>query len=663
MRKLFRSKKLRAAPVVAHLESPSASGIAAPDAVLEGVASPEAQLSSEGQPRDLWDRAYTSLLEDMTSRKYIEAYEQILKSKLEKEDTAEGSESWTGNSREQQLGFLVQKTLKKVDDARWKFQVGERTVVIKAQIDRIVKAVLFAKDFVSSAAGTDPHAALAWAGVSVLLPLLLNPTSQEKALLEGLDYISTFIVRFTIVERIYRGESSTYIKGPDKSDADLRRCFEKATCMAISSVIDSERQDAQWKDYDEQYSKLLVSQGKHFESLMIEVMESRAEQSKLHYDEAESRCLHALSKSTYEDYKNRNPDRVAGTCEWFLQSHRYRTWFESKTSDLLWVTADPGCGKSVLARSLIDRELVNTASRMTCYFFFKDDSPEQRSAATALCAIAHQLCSRDDTALRLCMETYKKNGDMMTSSLLEMWGLLLEISRHVASGDIVCVLDALDECAEGDQKILIDLLNEFYSSNTRHHSRLKFLVTSRPYMIIEERFNEHTIRLAGEDESDIIRREIDLVIKSRVSQIAARKKLSHEARRALEERLLGIENQTYLWLYLTLDGVEKNIDVRTAKKMNSFVNQLPTNIYEAYEAMLSRSPNRKRARKLLHIVLAAVRPLTLREMNVALNLEMFQRAIEEVDLDPENEFKSYIKNTCGLFLKVRHQEVGDTVLR
>src|ERR1700758_1192930 len=50
--------------------------------------------------------------------------------------------------------------------------------------------------------------------------------------------------------------------------------------------------------------------------------------------------VHAMFKvSDYEGQKNNNPDRVQGTCEWFLQHDRYQRWRNSTTDDLLWVSA------------------------------------------------------------------------------------------------------------------------------------------------------------------------------------------------------------------------------------------------------------------------------------------------------------------------------------
>ena len=144
----------------------------------------DSQSLAESLPKDLWDRAYELLREDESSKQAIQAYEKILLSELEKGNDSPTISAGLGTSRrEGQVSALVQKKLKAVDDAQWKFFLGDKTVEVKAQLDRIVKAVLFAKGFVSSAVGTEPHAALAWAGVCMLLPLLLHPIIQQKALI------------------------------------------------------------------------------------------------------------------------------------------------------------------------------------------------------------------------------------------------------------------------------------------------------------------------------------------------------------------------------------------------------------------------------------------------------------------------------------------------
>jgi len=128
----------------------------------------------EDQPKDLWNRAYKLLREDESNIRLLEPYEKVLLSELQDVDVSRiQSTYWKGYDREQQLSALITKKLQVVDKARWRFNMGNETIEFKAQIDRIVKAVLYAKDAVSSALNSDPHAALAWAGVCVLLPVCI----------------------------------------------------------------------------------------------------------------------------------------------------------------------------------------------------------------------------------------------------------------------------------------------------------------------------------------------------------------------------------------------------------------------------------------------------------------------------------------------------------
>ena len=145
---------------------------------------------AEDQPQDLWDRAYKLLRKDESNRKVLESYEKILLSELRDADSSQAiSFSLAGPEKESQLSALITKKMQVMDDARWKFKVGNQTVEVKAQVDRVVKAVLFAKDFVSSAVSSEPHAALAWAGVCVLLPVCVSPHPFRFGLSSALELL------------------------------------------------------------------------------------------------------------------------------------------------------------------------------------------------------------------------------------------------------------------------------------------------------------------------------------------------------------------------------------------------------------------------------------------------------------------------------------------
>ena len=166
--------------------------------------------------------------------------------------------------------------------------------------------------------------------------------------------------------------------------------------------------------------------------------------------------------------------------------------------------------------------------------------------------------------------------------------------------------------------------------------------------------------MAGEKESDSIKRGIDLVIKYRVPQIASQLGLDTKVQGLLEKKLLGAENRTYLWLHLIMeDIVERGAQVNTSRKLARFLDQLPTSLDTAYENMLKRSPKPGDARKIFQILLAAQRPLRLREMNMALNIQKGDESRDDVDLDPENTFATNIRDVCGLFVTVN---IADSVI-
>lgn len=90
-------------------------------------------------------------------------------------------------------------------------------------------------------------------------------------------------------------------------------------------------------------------------------------------DEKVKSLLRKLNDHTcpYQERKNRNNKRVPKTCEWFTQHERFQNWDQSPKSCLLWVSADPGCGKSVLAKYLVDEVLPTAQEANSLLFLFQ----------------------------------------------------------------------------------------------------------------------------------------------------------------------------------------------------------------------------------------------------------------------------------------------------
>jgi ankyrin repeat protein len=120
--------------------------------------------------------------------------------------------------------------------------------------------------------------------------------------------------------------------------------------------------------------------------------------------------------------------------------------------------------------------------------------------------------------------------------------------------------------------------------------------------------------------------------------------------------LLGMKHRTYLWLKLTLDVIQDEVSP-TAKRLKRITGTLPSTVDEAYKAILSKSKDPVRTRKLLHIIVAATNPLTLAEMNIALAIEDHHKLYEDLDLESNSRFEHTLRNICGLFVSIVDQRV------
>ncbi|KAH7108965.1 hypothetical protein EDB81DRAFT_769315 [Dactylonectria macrodidyma] len=383
-------------------------------------------------------------------------------------------------------------------------------------------------------------------------------------------------------------------------------------------------------------------------------------------DKTRSHILQTLHTSPYLDRKNRNPDRVPGTCEWFVDHRNFQQWRDNK-SRMLWVSANPGSGKSVLAKYLVDSELQTTKSRTTCYFFFKDDFEDQRSAKSALSCILHQLFTqREDLFSDKIVKRFEAYKAHLTSSLDELWDVLLITSQDKNAGELVCILDAFDECEDQEQLKLAHALRKFYNpeSDTKNNVNLKFLVTSRPYDKIGRGFQPlnvpglPVIRLKGESDTEIskIAQEIDVYIEHKVSRIRADLYLKPDEEQLLLQELRRVPNQTYLWVYLTLELIESDINIDKTK-IREVTSSLPRTVDAVYERILAKSSNPEEAKKLLHIIVAAARPLTLVEMDLALALQENHKSYKDLDGRPEERFSRYVRDLCGLFVTITDSKI------
>ena len=446
-------------------------------------------------------------------------------------------------------------------------------------------------------------------------------------------------------------------------------------CTQYCTFSDREREK---EFYDNESSRML--QSVDIQKRILDTFEaSQARRQQDRRDDKEAELLETLA-SDYKSDKDSVSVRVPGTCEWFFEDERFLEWRNSKDSRLLWVSAGPGCGKSVLSRCLVDERKVctNVMASTVCYFFFKDGQEQRTRGANALSAMLHQLFN-NTSLISHALPSSRSYGKKLRDAFSELWGILVNCAQDSEAGEIICILDALDECEKDSRSQLLEKLVSFFSQIEAHKSlsyKIKFLVTSRPYDDLEEKFQPLSgvstyLRFDGDDKSQRIGQEINLVIDHEIPRIAGG--FTDEHRKRISDRLKGMNNRTYLWLFLTIDIiVGSRSKYSKPSSIDSLLSNLPSEISDAYETILARSSEIDLARILLQLIVAATRPLSLEEANIALTLATQKTCTshKELDLWPLPDFKSTVLNICGLFISIHdgkisliHQTAREFLLR
>jgi hypothetical protein len=527
-----------------------------------------------------------------------------------------------------------------------------------------------------------------------LVQLCVQAADQRHSLFEGLDSISGSIRRLAEYENLLWNDGNQRLE--EVEDSMVAACSNilefqiRAACYLQRNPIASAIRDTfkldQWDELlvkvkkselsvkgcaeRQSWQKIRDIFGAVYE-LKCDISRQEVRQETASRKKDVDAFLQLLFKNgcNYTDSKNRNAERLPGTCNWFTNHHLFQQWslpVEGGNPSLLYVTADPGCGKSVLSRYLIDNILPDD-DRTVCYFFFKDDFEDQKSSLNALCTLLHQLFEENRHLLTdEILEKYGARGDSFVLSFSDMWSMFVAAAAYQ---EIVCVFDALDECTKVEMRDLIEAITKLSGGfgKTTGNQNLKFLCTSRPYGHIRREFvgrhDSHTplIHLQGDSaaEADYIADEIKIVVKGRIQKTVDTFKLTPDEHKLIEEQMDTINNRTYLWITLVFDGFMDKEDGIGKRDILDLTTKLPESVYAAYEKILNKSRNLETAKRVLYMVLGAKRPLSLSEMSVALAFKDCAQSSDQVKeiMIPENRIQGLLRDVGGLFVSVVNKNV------
>ncbi|KAJ7292767.1 hypothetical protein C8J57DRAFT_1210486 [Mycena rebaudengoi] len=149
--------------------------------------------------------------------------------------------------------------------------------------------------------------------------------------------------------------------------------------------------------------------------------------------------------------------RSEGTGGWFLNDTSFIKWQDRSGS--LWIQGNSGAGKSVLSSAIVeeltkDQRLFHSSTVAFFYFDFKDK--EGHAVLRALRCIVLQLSAQSPYPYKTLGREYMVSKGVKLPNYQDLLRVLEDLLREL--GRTYIIIDALDECPDGEHEKLIGLI-------------------------------------------------------------------------------------------------------------------------------------------------------------------------------------------------------------
>jgi hypothetical protein len=360
-------------------------------------------------------------------------------------------------------------------------------------------------------------------------------------------------------------------------------------------------------------------------------------------------CLRDLRATDPRNDKKRIEETKGGlladSYRWVLDNTTFQQWQQDPQSRLLWIKGDPGKGKTMLLCGIINelQKVINNAT--VSHFFCQATDLRINSATAVLRGLLYMLVVQQPS---LMSHVHKKH-DHGSKSLFEdanAWVALKEIFvdvlRDPSLRPTYLVIDALDECVT-DLPMLLD----FVRNQSSVSYRVKWIVSSRNWPDIATQLEQagHKVSLSLELDAESVAAAVAVFIQQKVDQLAQEKQYKAEVQNAVLQHLTTNANNTFLWVALVCQELERTANRHVLKKLAVFPPGL-NDLYKRMMQQMSKSDDADTCRCVLASTAVLHRPVTICEL-VAL-LEQ----LEDVSSDMRE-----IISLCGSFLTVREDTV------
>jgi hypothetical protein len=301
-----------------------------------------------------------------------------------------------------------------------------------------------------------------------------------------------------------------------------------------------------------------------------------------------------------------------------------------------------------------------TDAGLLSFFFCQGTDSRINNAIAVLRGLIYLLADGQPSLIPHIQKKYDHAGKALFEDV-NAWVALSEIFTNILQDpnlkSAYLIVDGLDEC-QINLPQLLDLIVLMLSISPR----VKWIVSSRNWPEIEKRLETtgEKVKLCLELNAESVSAAVGKYISYKVDQLENLQTYDKNTRDAVQDHLSSNANDTFLWVALVCQHLEKVSEWNTLAKLNMF----PPGLDGVYERMMEQICNSDDAdicKRILACVTTVYRPITLKE------LTSFDDVLEAASNDLKLLRK--IIGLCGSFLIIRegivyfvHQSAKDFLL-
>ena len=330
-----------------------------------------------------------------------------------------------------------------------------------------------------------------------------------------------------------------------------------------------------------------------------------------------------MSEKPEDDLSDLQEAHIVGSCEWFSEKIEFQTWMDSFAGDsprVLWVSANPATGKSVLAGYIIN--YLESLNLDCSYYFFHYGNKAKSSLSSCLRSIAYQMAMSSVFARKRLLSMIENDICFDKEDERAVWRKVFttNILRSNSQQFHYWVIDALDECVNA---------GAFFQTIAKLESTVpvKIFVTSRKVPEIADQFldlqkkSEGRSVICEEISSMETQGDIRLYLQANMKKLRVG---NDKNSRELSEKILMRSQGCFLWVRLVL---EELAGAWSKQQIEQVLDELPQDMDLFYARALNlMSLNPSRTKQLTKCILVwtmcAARPLTIDELKEALKLDL-----------------------------------------